>query len=132
MGLGSVDMRNASFAEQTVRITVFALMGGIDIVVPEDAEVHAHGLGIMGGFGGHRVTSPGQAGAPVIIVTALAIMGGIGIRRAAAEEGVTQATASLSGLLGDQDWGCPASMSARAHLCRGVSSLDWSARHRIR
>jgi hypothetical protein len=81
MGLGSMDMRNASFAEQTVRITAFALMGGIDIVVPEDAEVHTHGLGIMGGFGGHRVTSPGQAGAPVIIVTGLAIMGGIGIRR---------------------------------------------------
>lgn len=81
MGLGSMDMRNASFAEQTVRITVFALMGGIDIVVPEDAEVHAHGLGILGGFGGRRVTSPGQAGAPVIIVTGLAIMGGISIRR---------------------------------------------------
>jgi hypothetical protein len=56
-------------------------MGGIDIVVPEDAEVHAHGLGIMGGFGGHRATVPGQARAPVIIVRALAIPGGTGIWR---------------------------------------------------
>lgn len=81
MGGGSIDMRNASFAEQTTRITVLALMGGIDIVVPENAEVHTHGLGIMGGFGGRRVTSPSQAGTPVIIVTGLAIMGGVGIRR---------------------------------------------------
>lgn len=81
MGGGGIDMRNASFAEQTVRITVLALMGGIDIVVPEDAEVRAHGLGIMGGFGGRRVTGSAQAGRPVIIVTGLAIMGGIGIRR---------------------------------------------------
>jgi hypothetical protein len=81
MGFGSMDMRNASFAEQTVRVTVFTLMGGMEIVVPEDAEVQAHGLGIMGGFGGHRVTSTDQAGEPVIIVTGLAIMGGIIIRR---------------------------------------------------
>lgn len=83
MGGGCIDMRNASFAEQTVRITVLALMGGIDIVVPENAEVRAHGLGILGGFGGRRATGPGQAGTPVIIVTGLAIMGGIGIRRRA-------------------------------------------------
>ena len=45
MGGGSIDMRNASFAEQTTRITVLALMGGIDIVVPQNAEVRARGLG---------------------------------------------------------------------------------------
>jgi DUF1707 SHOCT-like domain len=81
MGGGCIDMRNASFAEPIVRITVLALMGGIDIVVPEDAEVRAHGLGIMGGFGGRRAAGPGRAGTPVIVVTGLAIMGGIGIRR---------------------------------------------------
>lgn len=86
MGGGCIDMRQASFAEQTVRITVFALMGGIDIVVPEDAEVHAHGLGILGCFGGHGVTGPGQADAPVIIVRGLALMGVIGIRRRAPQK----------------------------------------------
>ena len=81
MGGGSIDMRNASFAEQTTRITVLALMGGIDIVVPQNAEVRARGLGILGGFGGRRATGPGQAGTLVILVSGLAIMGGIGIRR---------------------------------------------------
>lgn len=81
MGGGCIDMRNATFAEQTVRISVLALMGGIEVVVPEDAEVYAHGLGIIGCFGGRRAVGPGRAGAPVIEVTGLAIMGGIGIFR---------------------------------------------------
>lgn len=87
MGGGCIDMRNASFAEQTTRITVLALMGGIDIVVPQNAEVRAHGLGIMGGFGGRRAPGPGQPGTPVIIVTGLAIMGGVSIRRRPPEKG---------------------------------------------
>jgi hypothetical protein len=87
MGGGCIDMRNASFAEQTTRISVLALMGGIDVVVPEDAEVRAHGLGILGGFGGRRATGPGQAGTPVIVVTGLAIMGGVGIRRRPPKKG---------------------------------------------
>jgi hypothetical protein len=55
-----VDTRvsDAGFTEQTTRITAFALMGGIDIVVPEDAEVRARGLGIMGVFSGRRTTAP--------------------------------------------------------------------------
>jgi hypothetical protein len=81
MGYGRINMRNARFTERTVRITALALMGGIDIVVPEDAELHAHGLGIMGIFRGHRTPEPGQAGAPVIIVTGLAIMGVISVWR---------------------------------------------------
>ncbi len=83
MGYGGIDMRDASFTEQITRITAFALMGGIDIVVPEDAEVHARGLGIMGIFSGRRTSGPGQAGAPVIVVTGLAIMGEICVRRRA-------------------------------------------------
>jgi hypothetical protein len=81
MGYGGIDMRDASFTGQITRVTAFALMGGIDIMVPEDAEVHARGLGIMGIFSGRRTTGPGQAGAPVIIVTGLAIMGEISVRR---------------------------------------------------
>jgi Domain of unknown function (DUF1707) len=81
MGYGAIGMRDASFAGRITRVTAFALMGGIDIVVPEDAEVHARGLGIMGIFSGRRTSGPGRAGAPVIIVTGLAIMGEISVRR---------------------------------------------------
>ncbi len=81
MGYGAINMRDASFTEPITRVTAFALMGGIDVIVPKDAEVHARGLGIMGIFSGRRTSGPGQAGAPVIIVTGLAIMGEVSVRR---------------------------------------------------
>jgi hypothetical protein len=81
MGGGSIDMRDARFAEQVTRIGVLAVMGGIDIVVPPDAQVRARGLGIMGGFGGRRASGAERPSAPIIVVTGLAIMGGVGIRR---------------------------------------------------
>jgi Domain of unknown function (DUF1707) len=81
MGYGAINMRDARFTEQVTRVTAFALMGGIDVIVPEDAEVHARGLGIMGIFSGRRTSGPGQAGTPVIIVTGLAVMGEICVRR---------------------------------------------------
>jgi hypothetical protein len=81
MGGGSIDMRDASFAEQTVRITAVAVMGGIDIVVPEDAEVRVHGLPLLGGFGGHRLSGTGKPGGPTVIVAGVAIMGGVDVRR---------------------------------------------------
>jgi Domain of unknown function (DUF1707)/Cell wall-active antibiotics response 4TMS YvqF len=80
MGGGSLDLREAVFAERQVTIRAFALMGGIDITVPEDAEVHVHGMGLMGGLGSPR-SSQGRPGAPTVVVQGLALMGGINVRR---------------------------------------------------
>ena len=66
-----------------------AIMGGIDIIVPDDVRVIDDGIGIMGGFGieDHpSCTVPVAqlpADAPVIRVRGLALMGGVGITRAA-------------------------------------------------
>jgi hypothetical protein len=60
-------------------------MGGIEIIVPEDAEVHVTGLGIMGGFD-HGAAGAGVAGAPTIIVKGVAIMGGVAVERKAADD----------------------------------------------
>jgi hypothetical protein len=80
MGGGQIDLRQARFAANPVTIHAWALLGGIEILVPEDAEVHITGLGIMGGFD-HRAAGEGRDGAPTIIVRGLAIMGGVGIER---------------------------------------------------
>jgi hypothetical protein len=80
MGGGQLDLREASFAERQVTIRAFALMGGIEITVPEDAEVHVHGIGLMGGIG-RPPTSQGQPGAPRIVVVGFALMGGIDVKR---------------------------------------------------
>jgi hypothetical protein len=73
-------MRDARFEEPTVRINVFALMGGIEITVPEDAHVRVHGIGVMGGFD-HPGSGEGQASGPTIIINGLALMGGVDVRR---------------------------------------------------
>jgi hypothetical protein len=85
MGGGEIDLREARFAEETVTIHAWTFMGGIEIIVPEDAEVHVVGLGIMGGFD-HRATGVGEPGAPTIIVKGLAVMGGVSVERKPPEE----------------------------------------------
>ncbi len=79
-GGGEIDLREAHLPAGQVTIRAFALMGGIDIMVPEDAEVHVTGVGIMGGFD-DRASGPGAPGGPRIVVTGLAFWGGIAVRR---------------------------------------------------
>jgi len=79
-GGGEIDLREARFAEREVTIRAFALMGGVQVIVPEDAEVDVQGIGIMGGFD-DRASGPGGPGAPRIVVKGVAFWGGVGVER---------------------------------------------------
>jgi hypothetical protein len=79
MGGGAIDLREASFAEPNVTIRAFALMGGIEILVPEDVEVVLHGVPIMGGVDGPAGSNP-PPGAPRVTIVAVAVMGGIDVK----------------------------------------------------
>lgn len=83
MGGGEIDLRAARFTGRDVTIRVVAIMGGVNIIVPEDAEVQVDGVGIMGGFDS-RAAGPGKPGAPRIKVTGFAFWGGAGVERRAA------------------------------------------------
>ena len=80
MGGGEIDLREARFAEPVVTINAVALMGGIEITVPEDATVRVNGLGLMGGFD-HGSSGSGASGGPTIVVNGVAIMGGVDVKR---------------------------------------------------
>lgn len=80
MGGGVIDLRGAQLTDGRVAITAFAIMGGIEIAVPEDAHVDAHGIGIMGAVS-HGVRGTGKPGGPVITVRAFALMGAVTVRR---------------------------------------------------
>lgn len=84
-GGGQLDMREARFAAPEVHIRAFAVMGGVEILVPEDAEVHVTGIGIMGGFD-HRGAGAGAPGAPKIVISGLAFWGGVSVQRKATDE----------------------------------------------
>jgi hypothetical protein len=81
-GGGELDLREAQFAKPQVTINAWAIMGGIEILVPEDAEVHVNGIGIMGGFD-HKASGAGAPGSPRVIISGLAFWGGVGTSRRA-------------------------------------------------
>lgn len=84
-GGGQIDLREARFSAPEVTINAWAVMGGFEILVPEDAEVHVNGVGIMGGFD-HRASGIGAPGAPRIIVKGLAFWGGVNVERRPTDE----------------------------------------------
>ncbi|MFB4309130.1 DUF1707 domain-containing protein [Actinomadura sp. GTD37] len=79
-GGGKIDLREARFDEGTVTIRALAIMGGFEIIVPDDITVHVKGLGIMGGFD-QRASGPGVPGSPTVVVKGLAFWGGVGVKR---------------------------------------------------
>ncbi|WP_338423565.1 DUF1707 SHOCT-like domain-containing protein [Streptomyces gobiensis] len=79
-GGGDIDLREARFEDREVVIRATAIMGGVNITVPHDAEVMVSGLGIMGGFD-HSATGAGSPGAPRIVITGFAFWGGVGVER---------------------------------------------------
>lgn len=84
-GGGKLDLREASFAQPTVRIWAFAIMGGIEVIAPDDIAVHVNGIGIMGGFDDHA-SGPGAPGAPRVIVSGFSFWGGVDVKRKARKE----------------------------------------------
>jgi len=80
MGGIELDLREAQFSEPEVTIHAYALMGGIEITVPEDVEVDVSGVAFMGGFD-HNASGPGVPGAPRVRVIGFALMGGVDVRR---------------------------------------------------
>jgi hypothetical protein len=80
MGGGEIDMRNARFAEREVAIHIVAIMGGCEVIVPEDAQVRVTGVGIMGAFD-HSGSGGGSPDGPVITINGVAFMGGVDVKR---------------------------------------------------
>jgi hypothetical protein len=80
MGGGVLDLTEARFAEHEATIQAVTIMGGIQIIVPDDITVRVQGFGFMGGFD-HRGAGEGLPGAPVLTVNGFALMGGVEVRR---------------------------------------------------
>jgi len=77
MGGCEIDLRNAEIDGDEVVINAFALMGGIEIYVPEGISVDFSGLPLLGGTECKIADVPTIPGSPRVIVRAVAVMGGI-------------------------------------------------------
>ena len=80
MGGADLDLRDALIDSAETVITVFSLMGGSDIVVPDGVEVELGGFALMGANDLELEGPRPQPGAPVVRVRAFSLMGGTDVK----------------------------------------------------
>ena len=82
MGGVVIDLRKALFESEDTTITCICVMGGVDVIVPDDVDVEVGGLGIMGGFGATRELreTVARGRRARVRINGVAVMGGVGIR----------------------------------------------------
>jgi hypothetical protein len=80
MGGCDIDLREAILPADGLRINAVAIMGGIEITVPEGMDVVVTGISIMGGRDVNLADVPSRTDLPTLHVNAVVIMGGVEIR----------------------------------------------------
>jgi hypothetical protein len=87
MGGIGLDLRDAEITAPVTDIYVFALMGGVEIIVPPHVRLESDGFAIMGGFEDQlREPASRDPNAPLIRVHGIAIMGGVEARVAGPDD----------------------------------------------
>jgi class 3 adenylate cyclase len=77
-----LDLRQADFDEPVVDVTAWAIMGGVDVVVPDGMRVELDGMVLMGGSADRtqRSTTGPAAGATVVRLHTRGLWGGVTAR----------------------------------------------------
>jgi class 3 adenylate cyclase len=87
MGGVGLDLRDAEILGDEITIHAIAVMGGIEIIVPEGVEVHISGIPFMGGCDDKtNPDAPLLPGAPVVRIKYFAMWGGVGVKSKAAPD----------------------------------------------
>ncbi len=80
MGGCDIDLRHAEIDGPEIVITAIAIMGGINIIVPEGFDVELNVIPFMGGRELKLRNVPLVPGSPRIVINGLALMGGVDVR----------------------------------------------------
>lgn len=80
MGGCDLDLREAIVEAPETVITVWSLMGGSDVIVPEGVAVEMGGFALLGGNDLKVGGPPPPEGAPVVRVRAFSLLGGTDVR----------------------------------------------------
>ena len=80
MGGAELDFREAALPAGVTELKIYALMGGVEVIVPPGLNVESHGIGILGGFDHAGDELHADPGAPTLRVSGLAMMGGVDIK----------------------------------------------------
>ena len=87
MGGSVLDFREARLPAGETEVSVFILMGGVQIIVPPELAVETSGMAVMGGFE-HLARAPVEPDPdrPILRVTGFAMMGGVAVETRLAGE----------------------------------------------
>ncbi len=77
----TVDLRPATLAEGRAAIDVFAMWGGIEIIVPLGWRVQSEVTAVMGGYEDSSMPTS-DASAPLLVLRGFVVMGGVEVRNA--------------------------------------------------
>lgn len=77
-----LDLRSAIFTSPVTSLSVIAVLGGIEIILPRGLRVFLHQLPILGGISNKIISEDLPASAPSIHIKSLAVLGGIEVRTA--------------------------------------------------
>ncbi|MCK9898179.1 DUF1707 domain-containing protein [Frankia sp. AgB32] len=75
-----LDLREIAFPTEPITITAVAVLGGIEIIVPEGVDVEVTGTSVLGGRTVRIAAVPQRPTTPVVRVRAVAVLGGIDVR----------------------------------------------------
>jgi Domain of unknown function (DUF1707)/Cell wall-active antibiotics response 4TMS YvqF len=81
MGGSDIDFNDAELADDVVTVTVFSLMGGASIRVPEGLNVEVSDFALMGGNDANIGNPLPDPGGPTLRIKLISIMGGTDVKR---------------------------------------------------
>ena len=87
MGGAKLNLKEADFADDSIVIEIFAMMGGVEIIAPVNWQVSMHGLPILGGMDNKTSARPREDRAEIsgtspkrLVINGTAILGGIEVK----------------------------------------------------
>jgi Domain of unknown function (DUF1707)/Cell wall-active antibiotics response 4TMS YvqF len=81
MGGVQIDLTDARFEDAETTIQAFAMMGGIEIFVPDDITVQVNGSGFMGAFDNKvHEQAAARPGVPHVRITGFAFWGAVEVK----------------------------------------------------
>ncbi len=80
MGDCKIDLRQAIIDASVITVDALAVMGSVEVIIPEGVEVDLGGVAIMGSKEMKMGGPEPSYGAPIVRITGLALMGAIKVR----------------------------------------------------
>jgi hypothetical protein len=128
MGGAEIDLREGELDGDVVVITAVALMGGVEIYLPDSVEVDVGGVALMGGTEMRGSTRPARPGAPLVRIRAFPIMGGVEVQTPRPAPSPLGAARSIVARRTASSWPSSAEATSPA-LCaaaRQAAELPWT------